>query len=179
MTDNIDKDGFRANVGIVICDQRGRLFWARRIGQNAWQFPQGGIDPQESPVQAMYRELHEEVGLEEGDVEMLGQTQNWLRYRLPQRYLRKGKQSRCIGQKQKWFLLRLTAPESSIQFDHGDKPEFDGWRWVNYWYPVGQVIEFKRGVYRRALKELSRAHQRLEKQGLEKQSLPEGSANRA
>lgn len=178
MTDNIDKDGFRSNVGIVICDNRGRLFWAKRVGQNAWQFPQGGIDAGESPLQAMYRELKEEVGLTPDDVELLAQTQNWLRYRLPKRYIRKGGTSPCIGQKQKWFLLRLTSPESYIQFDHGHKPEFDGWRWVNYWYPVGQVIEFKRGVYRRALKELAKAHQQLEKSG-HASDLAEGAVNRA
>lgn len=164
MTDDIDKDGFRSNVGIVICNRQGRLLWAKRVGQNAWQFPQGGINANESPTQAMYRELREEVGLTEGDVELMTQTQGWLRYRLPQRYLRKGSHSRCIGQKQKWFLLRLTGDESRIQFNHGEKPEFDDWRWVNYWYPVGQVIEFKRGVYRRALKEFTKAHQQLERQ---------------
>ena len=174
MTDNIDKDGFRPNVGIVICDSRGRVFWAKRVRQDAWQFPQGGIDAGESPTQAMYRELKEEVGLGQDDVELLAQTQNWLRYRLPQRYIRKGGSGRCVGQKQKWFLLRLSSDESCIQFDQCDKPEFDGWRWVNYWYPISQVIDFKRGVYRRALKELARAQQQLEQQGL-----TEGRADRA
>lgn len=174
MADNIDKDGFRSNVGIIICNDLGQLLWAKRVGQNAWQFPQGGINVDESPTQAMYRELREEVGLTKAAVELMAQTSGWLRYRLPRRYLRKDNLTRCIGQKQKWFLLRLTGEESLIQFNHDKTPEFDSWRWVNYWYPVGQVIEFKRGVYRRALKEFSKTQQ-----GLERQALSEGRPDHA
>jgi putative (di)nucleoside polyphosphate hydrolase len=149
--DIIDASGYRPNVGIVICDTAGRVFWAKRVGHNAWQFPQGGIHHGE------FRELHEEVGLEAAHVEILAQTQGWLKYRLPRRYIRRSQDNPCIGQKQKWFLLRLTGEEHHIRFDRGPKPEFDDWRWVSYWYPIGQVIEFKRGVYRMALKELARA----------------------
>ena len=155
--DIIDQNGFRPNVGIVICDADGRVFWAKRVGHDAWQFPQGGIHRGESPRDALYRELHEEVGLEPAHVEILAQTQGWLRYRLPRRYVRRTSKNPCVGQKQKWFLLRLLGNESDIRLDHCGKPEFDGWRWVSYWYPIGQVIDFKRGVYRQALKELSGA----------------------
>jgi len=76
----IDSDGYRLNVGIILSNDEGRLFWARRIGQDAWQFPQGGIDKEESPEQAMYRELKEETGLDPNDVDILGCTQDWLKY---------------------------------------------------------------------------------------------------
>ena len=105
----IDADGFRANVGIVICNKMGQVFWARRYGQHSWQFPQGGIDEGETAEQAMYRELHEEVGLTKKDVDVL-------------------------------------------KTGH---PEFDDWRWVSYWYPIRNVVSFKRDVYRKVMKEFA------------------------
>ncbi len=155
--DNIDHFGFRPNVCIVIQNDRGQVLWARRIGGfDAWQFPQGGIHRGETVEQALYRELHEEVGLAEASVEVLARTQGWLRYRLPANLTRDPK-TRFIGQKQKWFLLRLLVDDESIDTGRTDKPEFDCWRWVSYWYPVGNVVSFKRAVYRRALKELAPA----------------------
>jgi len=151
----IDPDGFRPNVGIILTNELGQVLWARRIGQDSWQFPQGGIQRNESPEQALYRELHEEVGLLPEDVEILACTRGWLRYRLPQRLIRNHSQPICVGQKQKWFLLRLTAEEHRVCMTKTAKPEFDGWRWVSYWYPLGQVVPFKRDVYRRAMKELA------------------------
>lgn len=151
----IDKDGFRANVGIILTNDQGQVFCARRIGMHAWQFPQGGIKRDESPECAMYRELKEEIGLEPGDVELLGSTKRWLRYRLPKRYIRYHQQPLCIGQKQLWFLLRLAADEESLRLDGGESPEFDAWRWVDYWDPLGFVVPFKRNVYERALHEFA------------------------
>jgi putative (di)nucleoside polyphosphate hydrolase len=152
----IDSDGFRPNVGIMLSNERGQLLWARRVGgRDAWQFPQGGIQTGESPEEALYRELHEEVGLLPGAVEVLGATRGWLRYRLPKRYVRKGQNPVCIGQKQKWFLLRMLEDDTAVQLDLNEQPEFDHWRWVSYWYPLNQVISFKREVYRRAMKELA------------------------
>lgn len=151
----IDSDGFRPNVGIVLANTRGQVLWARRIGQNAWQFPQGGIKPNERPEEALFRELEEEVGLRPADVKVLAQTQGWLRYRIPKQLLRKKSAPLCVGQKQKWFLLQMLCSDDKIQFDLFDTPEFDCWRWVSYWYPVSQVVLFKRDVYRRALKELA------------------------
>ena len=110
----IDADGFRANVGIVICNRNGQVFWARRYGQHSWQFPQGGIDDGETPEQAMFRELYEEVGLRQKDVEILASTRNWVRYKLPKRLIRQGSNPVCIGQKQKWFLLQLRCDESDV-----------------------------------------------------------------
>lgn len=150
----IDAEGFRANVGIILCDLNGRVFWARRIGRSGWQFPQGGIQPGESPEEAMYRELREEVGLRPEHVEVLGRTRHWLRYRLPERYLRRDSVPLCIGQKQYWYLLRFCGDEADFRLDACETPEFDQWRWVDYWNPADEVIFFKRSVYRRALREL-------------------------
>jgi len=152
----IDAEGFRPNVGIIITNSQGQLLWARRVGgQNAWQFPQGGIRPDESAEAALYRELQEEVGLTEHDVNILASTRGWLRYRLPQHLLRHQSTPLCIGQKQKWFLLHLTGADRQVCLNGCEQAEFDHWRWVSYWYPLNQVIAFKRDVYRRALKELA------------------------
>lgn len=158
----IDADGFRPNVGIIITNNHGDLLWARRIGgQDAWQFPQGGIQSNESPEQALYRELEEEVGLRKEHVSILGVTRGWLRYRLPARFVRQ-QSPVCVGQKQKWFLLRLDVDDSLVDLTDHATPEFDQWRWSSYWYPVNNVVSFKRDVYRRALKELSFLHSRHE-----------------
>ena len=150
----VDEDGFRPNVGIILVDDQGKLLWARRLGnQDAWQFPQGGIKDSEAPEVALYREMAEETGLQKQDVDILGVTEGWLRYRLPKRLIR-DQEPRCIGQKQKWFLLRLLSEKSQINLHHSGTPEFDDLAWVSYWYPLGQVVSFKRDVYRRALKEL-------------------------
>ncbi len=151
----IDQDGFRPNVGIILANDHGRLLWARRIGgQDAWQFPQGGIKRDEDPEVALYRELEEEIGLSAEHVEVLGVTKGWLRYRLPKKLVRSNQSPVCVGQKQKWFLLRLKSDESHIDINFGESPEFDKWEWVSYWYPLSNVVSFKREVYRKALKEL-------------------------
>ncbi|QIB65476.1 RNA pyrophosphohydrolase [Kineobactrum salinum] len=152
----IDAEGFRSNVGIILANDTGQLLWARRIGgRDAWQFPQGGINPGESVEQALFRELEEEVGLTAEAVDIVAATRGWLRYRLPRRFLRRGENPLCIGQKQKWFLLRMLATDEAVRLDLSGKPEFDHWQWVSYWYPLDQVVAFKREVYRRALKELA------------------------
>ena len=153
----IDEDGFRANVGIILLNDRGMAFWGRRIGMSAWQFPQGGIKRDETPEQAMYRELNEEVGLVPDDVEIIASTQNWLHYRLPRRFIRYHQRPLCIGQKQRWFVLRLTGCESNVDPAGRDEPEFDDWRWIEYWDSLRFVVDFKRDVYRQALSELAPA----------------------
>lgn len=151
----VDPDGYRPNVGIVLMHGDGRLFWARRVNRDGWQFPQGGMNTDETPREAMFRELREETGLLPEHVDVLGSTPGWLRYRLPRRCVRRGNRPVCIGQKQVWFLLRLTGQEADVRLDLTDKPEFDSWRWVDFWYPAEHVVSFKREVYVRALQHLA------------------------
>lgn len=147
----IDPDGFRPNVGIILSNRKGQLLWARRVGQDAWQFPQGGMRSDETPAEAMYRELTEEVGLRPEQVEVIGSTRGWLRYRLPRQYIRHGTTPLCIGQKQVWFLLRFLGDDSAFSLDGCEEPEFCTYQWVDFWYPADNVITFKRAVYRKAL----------------------------
>lgn len=151
----IDKQGYRPNVGIIICNDAGQVLWAKRAYQDGWQFPQGGMKEHEKPEQALFRELQEEVGLEPHQVTILARTKNWLRYRLPKRMQRTNQRHVCIGQKQIWYLLKLLDSDQSIDLNQMEKPEFDSWQWVNYWFPLSKVVAFKRDVYRRALLELS------------------------
>jgi putative (di)nucleoside polyphosphate hydrolase len=155
MSDVIDTQGFRANVGIVLMRDAGHVFLGRRAGGRGWQFPQGGMRRGERVEQSLYRELHEEIGLRRDEVELLGRTSSWLRYRLPPRFIRRNSRPLCIGQKQCWFLLRLKRDDAEFAFDRGPSPEFDQWRWSEYWEPVREVIYFKRPVYRCALAELA------------------------
>ncbi|MEJ6514575.1 MAG: RNA pyrophosphohydrolase [Pseudomonadales bacterium] len=150
----IDSDGYRPNVGIIVANDKGQVLWARRVGQQAWQFPQGGINKGESMEAALYRELKEEIGLSKAQVEIVNSTRGWLRYKLPKRYLRQNNTS-FIGQKQKWYLLKMLTDDKDVRFDQSETPEFDHWQWVSYWYPLGQVVPFKKDVYRRAMKELA------------------------
>ena len=150
----IDTEGYRANVGIILVNMDGGLFWAKRIGEDAWQFPQGGIRESESAEQAVFRELHEEVGVTKESVEVIGCTEDWLRYKIPDHLIRHHQVPCCIGQKQRWFLLRFTGKESEVCLDISDRPEFDQWRWVDQLEPPRTVISFKRSVYADALKEL-------------------------
>ncbi len=151
----IDDTGFRPNVGIVVMNVEGQVFWGKRAkGKDSWQFPQGGIDADEAPEEAMYRELREEIGLLPEHVTILGVTKGWHRYRLPAKFIRKNDVPVCIGQKQKWFLLRLDAPDDAVRLDIDTTPEFDDWKWVSYWYPISSVVDFKQQVYRSALSEL-------------------------
>ena len=150
----IDEQGYRANVGMILINKYQEVFWAGRVGQpDAWQFPQGGIDAGETPEEALYRELYEEVGLKETDVRLLAQSKSWLTYKLPKKYMRFHSKPLCVGQKQKWFILEFIGDEQVINFNIDDDPEFDRWCWADYWHPVDNVISFKRRVYKQALKE--------------------------
>lgn len=152
----LDREGFRPNVGIILCNAKNEVFWGKRVREHSWQFPQGGIKRGESPEAAMFRELHEEVGLLPEHVRVLGRTRGWLRYEVPTQWIKREWRGSYKGQKQIWFLLRLTGRDSDICLRATSKPEFDAWRWHDYWIPLDSVIEFKRGVYEQALSELVR-----------------------
>ncbi len=151
----IDAQGFRLNVGIILSNRESQVFWARRTGMDAWQFPQGGIKPHETPEMAMFRELKEEVGLGPEHVAIAGCTRAWLRYWLPKRYIRHDRKPLCIGQKQMWFMLRMIGEDTAVRLDAAERPEFDRWQWVSYWHPMQGVVSFKRRVYYKALTELA------------------------
>lgn len=150
----LDRDGYRPNVGIILLNQDNEVFWGKRVREHSWQFPQGGIDRGESPEQAMFRELEEEVGLKREHVQLIGRTREWLRYEVPEQWVRREWRGHYRGQKQIWFLLRLIGRDSDINLRHTHHPEFDAWRWNHFWIPLDSVIEFKREVYRAALNEL-------------------------
>ncbi|RMX08771.1 RNA pyrophosphohydrolase [Corticibacter populi] len=152
----LDRDGFRPNVGIILLNQRNQVFWGKRIRTHSWQFPQGGIDRGEKPEQAMFRELHEEVGLHPHHVRVIARTRDWLRYEVPDRFIRRDARGHYRGQKQIWYLLQLVGNDWDLNLRATDHPEFDAWRWNEYWVPLDVVVEFKRGVYEMALTELSR-----------------------
>ena len=152
----LDREGFRPNVGIILCNAKNEVFWGKRIREHSWQFPQGGIKRGETPEEAMYRELHEEVGLHPEHVRILGRTKGWLRYEVPNQWIKREWRGSYKGQKQIWFLLRLVGRDSDVSLRATPKPEFDAWRWNDYWVPLEAVIEFKRAVYQQALNELVR-----------------------
>lgn len=155
-------DGYRPNVGIIICNNMGQVFWARRIKRDGWQFPQGGVSRNESLLDAMYRELQEETGLRKRQVRLVAHTKDWLHYDLPSRFLRatknhmNRKRASFKGQKQVWFLLELMEDDSAFDLAAGlETPEFDSWRWVETNFALDNIVDFKRHVYKRALAELA------------------------
>jgi putative (di)nucleoside polyphosphate hydrolase len=152
----LDKHGYRPNVGIILVNRRNEVFWGKRIREHSWQFPQGGIKRGETPEQAMFRELEEEIGLKPEHVKIIGRTRNWLRYDVPDRWVRREWRGHYRGQKQIWFLLRMVGQDNHVSLRASAHPEFDAWRWNDYWVPLESVIEFKREVYQLALTELSR-----------------------
>ena len=147
----------RSGVGIVVLNQEDKIFVARRIDnpKNFWQMPQGGIDEGEDFLTAAYRELKEETSITK--VELIKELDGFITYELPDHLLGIIWKGKYKGQKQKWFLLKLTAQESAVDLLHSDHPEFDDWRWVSYWDPVRQVVSFKREVYRKVMKEFAQA----------------------
>ena len=151
------KDGYRPNVGIILLNDYNEVFWARRCGHDGWQFPQGGVKSNETLKQALFRELYEEIGLGPEHVQVVARTQEWLHYDLPAPYLKRlrSRSNRSFrGQKQMWYLLRLTGNESEVRLDGSINPEFDDWVWKDWSMAIDEIIEFKRSVYRSAYTEL-------------------------
>jgi putative (di)nucleoside polyphosphate hydrolase len=157
--DSISKDdGYRPNVGIILFNRYNQVLWARRRAHDGWQFPQGGVQSNETPEEALFRELYEEIGLTRDHVRVIARTQDWLKYDLPSKLRRRqrSKNENFMGQKQIWFLLRLLCEDSMVCLDTSTKPEFDEWQWIDYWRAVDQIVDFKRHVYVMALTELER-----------------------
>lgn len=175
----LDKDGYRPNVGIILLNARDEVFWGKRVREQSWQFPQGGIKRGESPEKAMYRELEEETGLKPEHVRIVGRTREWLRYEVPEQWVRRDWRGNYKGQKQIWYLLRLTGRDSDVDLRASGHPEFDAWRWHPYWIPLESVIEFKRGVYQSALEELSRFLQPVVRSSHDMAGLGQGQRLRA
>ena len=167
-------DGYRPNVGIIICNRDGQVFWARRINKDGWQFPQGGVSRNESLMDAMYRELQEETGLNRDQVRLVAHTKEWLHYDLPRKLLRNQrrrannrsfarngknghKRVNFKGQKQVWFLLELIEDDSAVDLAAGlETPEFDSWRWVDMHHAVDNIVDFKKSVYKKVSSELGK-----------------------
>ena len=143
----IDEDGFRPNVGIIVHNDAGRVLWARRIGQDAWQFPQGGVDPGEEPLEALRREVREEVGLRKRHFEVI-ESRGGYRYLFPNGHVR-WKVYR--GQEQTYFRCRFLGEDSDIRLET-DHPEFMAYRWIRpECFELKWLPKFKRGVYRQVL----------------------------
>lgn len=143
---------YRENVGIILVNDSCQVFWAQRIKDNYWQFPQGGIEKAETIEQALYRELYEEIGLTQKDVSLLGDTKEWISYDFPIKRVSNG--VIFSGQKQRWFLLKLMVNVKNIKFDCTKNPEFKAGKWVDYWYPLQDIVDFKREAYEKVLLEL-------------------------
>ena len=136
---------YRKGVGIIIVNAKGQFFLGKRIGAEAWQFPQGGIDEGENPEEALYRELHEETGLIKDKVTIISISKKWLVYHIPHVYQRSNK--KYDGAMQKWFLLQLTGTNEDINLNAVNQAEFDAWKWADKSTAINSVIRFKKGVY--------------------------------
>lgn len=147
-----DKLPYRPCVGIVLCNERGGIFAGRRIdgARYAWQMPQGGIDPGESPRSAALRELREETGVGQSQVEPVSRIDRWMRYDLPENLVPSLWGGKFRGQKQKWFLFRFTGTDAQIDIAT-EEPEFLEWRWLSADELLGHVVPFKRRVYEEVL----------------------------
>ena len=139
---------YRPNVGVMVINAAGAVFVAQRLDRfsDAWQMPQGGIDPGEDPWPAALRELHEETGIPAHMVEKLAETDGWLTYELPQDLIPKLWGGKFRGQKQKWYLLRFTGRDCEININT-DHPEFSAWKWITPNALPDTIVPFKRDVY--------------------------------
>lgn len=150
-----ENNGYRPNVGIILCNKNCQVLWARRSSGDGWQFPQGGVESNETIVQAAFRELYEEVGLSHQHVRLVGHTKKWLHYDLPDKFVRTRNARIIKGQKQVWFLFQMLGEDKDVSLVESAYPEFNSWQWVDYWKPLEEIILFKRHVYKMALQELA------------------------
>jgi len=160
----LEQKEYRPNVAVIIVNLSGKVLWCQRKQHDGWQFPQGGIDKGETPVEAALRETKEEVGLDEHDIEIVYESQQWFKYKVPKEK-RTGYFTKKIffGQKQKWFLARLLSDENKIDLNAYRPIEFDKWVWANYWHPINAVVSFKKETYRQALLSILPEYNKLTK----------------
>lgn len=152
-TDPPSAPPYRPCVGILLFNTAGLVFVAQRLDTpGAWQMPQGGIDPGETPAIAALRELEEEIGT--AHAALVGETRGWLRYDLPEHLIGKVWRGRWRGQEQKWFAARFLGTDGEINLET-KHPEFDAWRWVEPARLVELVVPFKREVYQAVVAELA------------------------
>lgn len=146
--------GYRPGVGILLLNRDGLVFVAQRIDTPgaAWQMPQGGIDPGETPRAAALRELKEETGTDRA--ELLAEGRSWLTYDLPAELRAKVWKGRYKGQCQKWFVLRFLGDDGDIDLE-GETPEFSAWRWVSPDQLPALIVDFKRPLYEAILEEFA------------------------
>ena len=144
-----DEEGYRANVGIILCNNVRQVFWESAYGNPVGSFRKGELSRGKPPNRLCIGNYREETGLLPQHVEILAKTKGWLKYNVPDRWIKRTWRGIYRGQKQIWFLLRLIGSDADIHLDESRKPEFDDWRWTDYWISLDTVIEFKRDVYRR------------------------------
>ncbi len=152
--------GYRRGVGMIVLNSEGKVFIGHRRDivdtqtdqQTAWQLPQGGIEPGETPQVAALRELREEIGTD--NVEIVSESRSWFRYDLPAplRQTTRGRQR--LGQEQKWFLMRYLGVDADIDIAT-EHSEFTAWRWADLQTIGDMAIQFKRVLYREVMAELA------------------------
>ena len=149
-----EESNYRLNVGLIIVNNYGKVLICKRKNSNQWQFPQGGIDEGESPIEAAKREIFEEVGIKSSQIRVLGKIKDWVKYEIPKKLAKKNfKKKGIVGQKQKWFIFKIKS-KASISFINDPDNEFDDFAWVSYWHPIALIVSFKKDVYRSVLAEL-------------------------
>ena len=149
-----EESNYRLNVGLIIVNNYGKVLICKRKNSNQWQFPQGGIDEGESPIEAAKREIFEEVGIKPSKIKVLGKIKDWVKYEIPKELSKKSfKKKGIVGQKQKWFIFKIKS-EACITFVNDPDNEFDDFAWVSYWRPIALIVSFKKEVYRNVLAEL-------------------------
>ena len=146
------KTGYRLNVAMIVLNKDNKVLFCKRRNTENWQFPQGGVDENENIESAMFRELNEEVGLEKNNVEIKAVSQNLIYYDIPKNIRYRVLGGKFKGQAQKYFLLKLISGDVDLNIEN--TPEFDKHSWVPFWYPLNQVVDFKKEAYRSALIEL-------------------------
>lgn len=146
------KTGYRLNVAMIVLNKDNKVLFCKRRNTENWQFPQGGVDENENIESAMFRELNEEVGLEKENVAIKAVSQNLIYYDIPKNIRSRVLGGKFKGQAQKYFLLKLISGDVDLNIEN--TPEFDKHSWVPFWYPLNQVVDFKKEAYRSALIEL-------------------------